>query len=295
MGGKTYVLSLPARWIKKYQIQKGEELDVEEQDNAIVVRTEKVPAGKETEVDFSDLERMFDRGMSALYKAGCNRVKITYRNRDQLRRIEAALQKMHLGFGITRQGEGYVVIESFTDVKADEFPNALRRFFYSLEVMNQDLARALTTHDAEALRGIIARDEENNKIADMCRRIINSGVTQSLSAPHLLFYTIEQLERIGDSYKMIAVTALSSKKHVSKDIVPLLGDIQDLFVQCRVLFYDFDFKIIEEFGKKRDDVKAKLEKVYSQSQPESFPILFHLRHMAETIYDLNGVLLTRGV
>ena len=58
MGGKTYVLSLPSNWIKKYRIQKGEELDVEERGNQIIVSTDRSSEDYEKDVDFSELNEM---------------------------------------------------------------------------------------------------------------------------------------------------------------------------------------------------------------------------------------------
>jgi len=55
MGGKTYVVSLPAKWIQKYGIQKGEELELEEIDNTVIVRTDKLARGDDLDVNFTSL------------------------------------------------------------------------------------------------------------------------------------------------------------------------------------------------------------------------------------------------
>ena len=37
MGGKTYVVSLPAEWIKKHRLKKGQELEVSEDIGKVII------------------------------------------------------------------------------------------------------------------------------------------------------------------------------------------------------------------------------------------------------------------
>lgn len=295
MGGKTYVLSLPSQWIKKYRIQKGEELDIEEKDNSIIVRTERHPAGKELEVDFSVLQQMLSRGVGAIYKAGYSRAKIAFHGKEQLQKIEESLQRTLVGFEITKQAENYVLIESLTEVMVQEFPNSLKRIFYSLELMNQDLVQALSSKDKALLKKVIDKDGQINRLADFCRRVINTGETQLLDKPHSLYYIVEQLERIGDLYKKIATLVLEQKMAVSKESLSLLEEINVLLVSYRTLFYGFTLGGFETFGKDFYALRTKIEQLYSTSKPELFPLLLHQGFLAETIFDMNGALLTRNV
>ncbi|MDP3918999.1 MAG: AbrB/MazE/SpoVT family DNA-binding domain-containing protein, partial [Nanoarchaeota archaeon] len=138
MGGKTFVVSLPANWVKKYGIQKGEELELEEIDNTVVVRTGKIARGDELNVNFSSLNKMLGRSIGAIYKAGYEQVKIIYNGYEQLRIIEDILHRTCIGFEIIRQEESYIVVKSLVQTDPQEFSNSLKRLFYSLEVMGQD-------------------------------------------------------------------------------------------------------------------------------------------------------------
>ena len=111
MGGKTYVLSLPHSWVKKYGIKKGEELDVEERGNQVIVSTERSSDGGEIEVDFSALNEMIGRAVGGLYKAGYDKVRVKFETKEQLQKIEETLHRTCVGFQITKQDENYVLIE----------------------------------------------------------------------------------------------------------------------------------------------------------------------------------------
>src|SRR3989338_9064926 len=93
MGGKNFVLSLPSQWVKKYRIQKGEELDIEEKDNTIVVSVGRLVVNDEIEVNFKDLNLMLGRAIGGLYKSGHNKVKVLFQNIEQLKTIEETLHR----------------------------------------------------------------------------------------------------------------------------------------------------------------------------------------------------------
>ena len=51
IANSTQLISLPRKWTQKYNIRKGDELEVEEDGDRILVHTETVPNTKEIEVD----------------------------------------------------------------------------------------------------------------------------------------------------------------------------------------------------------------------------------------------------
>ncbi|MDP3728317.1 MAG: AbrB/MazE/SpoVT family DNA-binding domain-containing protein [bacterium] len=295
MGGKTFVLSLPAAWIKKYQIQKGEELDLEEKDNAIIVRTDNKPFGKELDIDFSVLDLMLNRGLGAIYKAGYTKAKIHFQTKEQLQKIEETLQRTLIGFEITKQEKNYVLIESLAEIKAEEFAASLKRLFYSLEMMNEELTQALVSGDLLALQKVVAKDGQINRLADFCRRVINSGQIQFLHRPAVLYYLVEQLERIGDIYKNIAQLAIDKKIISGASSQKLFAEINTIFIQYRTLFFKFDLVGFEDFGKKFYDLRKKIDTLQSQKQNKELDLFYHQKYLLETIIDMNGALLTLNI
>lgn len=291
MGGKTYVLSLPSQWIKKYQVQKGDELDVEEQDDSIVIRTERKKPSREIELDCSQLTCMLGRTIGAIYKAGYSRAKIHFQTKEQLQKIEETLQRTLVGFEIVKQEKNYLVIESLADMKTEEFDPSLKRLFYSLEIMSDDLFFALSTHNIQALQKVIEKDGQNNRLADFCRRVLNSGDMKSTQKAPVLYHIVEQLERIGDAYKDLARFSLTFNTP-SPASLSLFKEIQALFLQYRVLFYKFDLGGFEDFGKQFYALREKFQEPMSRSSLEERVFVVHLYHLLELIIDMNGALLT---
>jgi phosphate uptake regulator len=280
MGGKTYVLSLPSQWVKKYRIQKGEELELEEKQDSIVIKRGKCVEGGSIDVDFSKLDKMFGRAIGALYKGGYSQVKIRYNSKEQLQIIEETLQRSCIGFEITKQENNYVIIESITEVKKEEFDASLKRLFFSLEAMGSDLVACRSEND---FRKVIEKDGQINRLADFCRRVINKEMV--IEKPALGYYIVEQLERIGDIYKRFAKLQIGRKGVTNDETKGLLIEINKLFVRYRELFYNFSYEKFEDFG--RDFFELR-EEVKLRENSELVYLLY-------SIFDMNGVLLIRNL
>lgn len=286
LGGKTYVLSLPSQWVKKYRIQKGEELELEEKQNSILIKTSKHKVVKDLEIDFRSLDKMIGRAVGALYKAGYSKIKVFYNGKEQLQKIENTLHRTCVGFEITKEEEDYVVIENITEIKPEEFENSLKRLFFSLETSGNDLVNAKSDND---FKRIIEKDAQINRLADFCRRVINSGEVVFIEKPSVDYYLVEQLERIGDLYKKIADDCLNKKVLLSGEFRSSLVEINKLFISYRNLFYDFKIEDFETFGKSVNSLRSKLEN-YKKSCG-----VIYLGYLLDTIFDMNGALITRSL
>jgi len=295
MGGKTHVISLPSQWIKKYNVKKGEELHVEEIANSVLVSTDKISKGEICEINLKSLDVMLRRVLAATYKSGCEEVKVLYENRDQLALIEDVLHKACIGFEINHQGENFVVIKSLTHIDPKEYSNSLRRLFFSLEIMQQDLHYALTKNCRTLLSKVVEKDEQINRLADFCRRVINSGNLKNVGKSTLHYYIVEQLERIGDIHKKIAQLLLDNKIKPNEQTIAIFLELHEFFKAYHKLFYDFNLEATEQFGKEFYALREKMRTHYVEENKEYYPLLMYEEFLLETIFDMNGALLTLNV
>ena len=284
MGGKTYVVSLPSKWVKKYNIQKGEELNLEELGDSIIVKTEKDVKGDNLVINTENLEKMLGRTVGAIYKSGYDQAKIVFDNDDQLKVIEKTLQRTCIGFEIVKQGDKFVVVKNLASTDKEEFDTALKRIFYTLEIMGKDLFEANTK---EKLQEVVLKDDQVNKRSDFCRRILNKGEIKLIVKPNVVYYLVEQLERIGDVYKKIAKYAIDNK--MDKNSKNLLRDINLMLVFYREMFYSFKLDKVEEFYKMFEFLNGKLVSLKEKGYTED---LILQEFLLEYIFDLNGALIT---
>jgi phosphate uptake regulator len=286
MGGKTHVVSLPSDWVRRYEVQKGEELELETIDNTIIISTDKKQKKKSIETNFSTLNLMLNRSVGAIYKAGYDEAKIIFSGKDQIKEIEKVLMRTCIGFEIIEQAESYIRLRNVADVDPTSFDNSLKRLFYTIEVMGDLFCQASSKKDYQS---IIAKDDQVNKIADFCRRVLNKGENRHISKPHVTYYIVEQLERIGDVYKKIAKLCIEEKISRTNELIKICKEVLALFILYRHIYYDFNLEKIENFGTSFKVLQNKIKDL-----PTS-PLLIYQEMLAEHIYDMNGALLTSKI
>jgi phosphate uptake regulator len=202
-----------------------------------------------------------------------------------LQKIEETLHKTCVGFQITKQGGDFVVIECLSEVLPEEFEKSLKRLFFSLESMNQDLVDAMEKKDVEALKRVVEKDSQINRLADFCRRVLNRDETNLLYHSGVMYYLVEQLERMGDYYKVVARRLIERKIGYTKKDLEVFKMLGEFFVMFRELFYEFNFEKFEAFGKRYKELQTMI--------PEKSDLLWYQGFILETIFDFNGVLTTR--
>ncbi|GAJ10549.1 unnamed protein product, partial [marine sediment metagenome] len=97
------VVSLPAPWVKKYGLKKGEEIDLEERGRTLSIGTNKNLSIKKTILDVRSIKISGRRIMAALYKRGYDEIDILYDKLEELKEVKKALSLEAMNFEIVKQ------------------------------------------------------------------------------------------------------------------------------------------------------------------------------------------------
>ena len=130
-GPSTLTISLPSDWTKKFDVKKGDELDVEEHGREIRINTESTNFEKK-EIDLEDLERFGKSYITSLYRQGYDEIELGYKNDNYIEVIQELITKEITGFEVVRQQRNRCVIKDLTGHNRDEFNIALRRIWLLL-------------------------------------------------------------------------------------------------------------------------------------------------------------------
>jgi phosphate uptake regulator len=285
MGGKTYVVSLPSSWVKSNNVKKGDLLDVDQQDGAILINTGESSESRCCEVNVSNLDFMLRRTVGAVYKAGYNQVKFVYKGKEQLEVIEDVMKKACIGFEIVDQGEKFVVVRCLSQNIEGEFCHSFKRLFYAIEVMGEEFLEALMLQDKKLLEEVVSRDHQVNRFADFCRRLISNG-SFVVDKSFVVYYVVEQLERLGDLYKSMARKAIKQDVFLSEESLVLMKEMKVFFTTFRKLYFSFSLQGIELFAQEFNVLKERLDSAdHSLASMSS--------HFLQVVFDMNGALLVK--
>lgn len=255
LAGKTFVVSLPSKWVKKQGIKKGDELEVEEREKSIVIGTEQTAAAEKKEIDADLLGVLTKRYLFRQYHEGINEIQVNFKNPDDLRKVRENINEL-IGYEIIKQGNKYAVISDISGQSHQEFSQLTRRLFLLLKGIIEDSQKAFQENDNETLKNIVNRDIEINKFAHFClRNLSKQNMKESLKQAH--FCTIYTLERIGDDFKGLILASSQAQKRPDKTALEIYSGAQELFTKVYEFAFDNKLETAKEIAKMHAAVRKK--------------------------------------
>ncbi len=292
LAGKTFVVSLPIAWAKKYGVKKGEEVEVEENGAKLIINTSKEIEVEKKHINISGMTEMLGRVVGALYKAGYDEIELEFSTSQEFSTIQKVLNRTCIGFEIVRQREKTITTREISKLDSEQFEIVLRRLFLFLLTSADDSLNAVAKLDDELLKNIVLRDDNLNRFADFCRRVLNKTGHPKFQRTAPVYFIVEQLEKIGDSYKDLANFLIENKVKAGNETLKLYQRVNSLLRDFYELFYSFDLLKFDEFGKKRKVLVADIAKQMKKVKKEELIILSYLNTVVNQIFDMNGPLLT---
>lgn len=147
-GKSTITVSLPKRWISENRLKRGDEVEVEERNNEIILRGEKVnrkntasiKLGKES----SDTYRSIIGG---LYRGGYDEIEIELIEKEGIANIEKAINSLY-GFEVFYVSNKKCIVRSIYDSEKIDIKSHVLRII----------------HTIKTIQGIVVEDLEKGKL-----------------------------------------------------------------------------------------------------------------------------------
>lgn len=288
-GQATMTISLPSKWVKKFDLQSGSELELTERGEKLILSTSEELAKETKDVDLTGMEKMVGRSIGAMYKAGYDDIKITFKEPGTFKLIQQELEKGLVGMEIIHQGKNSCNLKQVTAGFDENFETLLRRLFRLLIEVGNDGYESLKDKDYENIKNLILRDRVINRFSDICRRLLNKREYTEKALPQ--YFISEELEKIGDVYLAINKLLSIIKINPSKELLNAYKETNEYLELFYKLYYDFNKKQLEEFYEKRVELTKKISQTAKRAPRNEQQILFLLGSVVERVFDLNGPLL----
>ena len=147
IANSTQLISLPRKWSLKYNIKKGDELEIRENGTSLTIFTEKMLSGEEIVVDVSGLTpRLADRFLARAYQKGYDKITIKFDNPELMIAIQTKVKEL-IGFEVMEQSKNTVVVQSISSKLEIDFDSLLRKAFIITLSMAQDCLDGLKNND----------------------------------------------------------------------------------------------------------------------------------------------------
>ncbi|HLD15159.1 MAG TPA: AbrB/MazE/SpoVT family DNA-binding domain-containing protein [Candidatus Nanoarchaeia archaeon] len=288
IGPSTLMVSLPSKFVKKFGIKKGDELDVEEKGSSLTINIDKITQGKSKNLDVHELDVMLNRFIGACYKKGYDKITVNFSSSNQLKSMYNVIGTTWTGFEVVEHGKSHIVIKQVTELNKNDLASMINRSILFLISTSDEALKAIEDRNNEYLKTVILRDPTQNKYCDFCRRVLNKFDVEDTNAK---YYLSEQIERIGDFYRDLAKYILENRINVGHKIIELNKEVNEYLRSFYSLYNKIDTNSFETFGKDYKKISKKIDENLVKAEKKDIQILAYLKMINEAIFNMNGALL----
>ena len=286
----TQLVSLPRKWALQHNLKKGDEVEVIEDGESVVIRAAKEARPETTTLNLTKAVRLAERYLIAAYRSGYDEVEVIYDNPIMLQRLQHTASSILMGFEIVSQGERTCVFRNISSSLSSEFDNVMRRVFFITLALAKSTYEAISQKRFDRLAEGMALETTNNKFTLFCQRLLNKQGGGSYRRTTYLFLTVYQLEKIADHYKYVCDHVLKSKsKKIHPKTVKFFQQVNEFFNAYCELFYKFDPQRAEELAKIYHALENTGEGAFADTPAFDDEIIHNLLSVVQLTFNLVGI------
>ncbi|MBU0959211.1 MAG: AbrB/MazE/SpoVT family DNA-binding domain-containing protein [Nanoarchaeota archaeon] len=286
-GAATLMVSLPSKWIKKYNLNKGDEIEVETMSQGILLSPEKVNIKSEVKIQLKDsIESSTRTLITSAYRGGYDRILISFNNEKQFKILENVIQTRLIGFDIVKKGENACIVENITELSPNQFGNILNKVFMNISALFK-----ITKDRMENKRPEENYEDVENRIMqydNFCRRVIAKRKVDEEKSE--LFWSFLHLVDHGQREIYYLNKLLGSVK-ISKLTKELLQDAEKMFELMKQVYETKKMELLSEGHSLNKEIFSKKGYVAIQTtRGKEAVILYHIMGSIRRFFQANSPL-----
>lgn len=276
-GHNTLTVAIPAKWVRENKLSPGDELELNEHDNSLMLSLAAIPKEETISIDIRKLYKTtINWILAAAYKRGYDKVIVTYRDNGQLKTISERIKECLKNYEIVEQTNSSITIKAISTAQDEDFSTLLRRIFLVNLSFFRSVLEALENKKYNELLDSVYLEETNDSLVNTCQRIIVKNKKLSQKDIFFIYVIIWQLEKIADALKHFCQDSRS--KNITKELVDKFRQVASLYEDFYNLYYRFNQEKLDNI------IKAKRALLSKFDDREDI----YLRMLTEQILDLSG-------
>jgi len=260
-GASTLMISIPSKWAKQFNLDKGDELEVEENGRSLIMSAEGGKALSENSINLSSLtESSIRTGITNAYRIGYDRIILNFSDRAAFPIIKEVVEKNLLGFEIIKKTENSCIIENVTEPAKEQFNN-----IFSKALMNID-ELFVTVEDMLNGKKIEFEDTERNimKYDAFCRRILLKSGNVGLQPLQWAFHS-ETMHGQRELYFLLRYLS-KNKVKVLKETFSLLKETKKIFDTLKEAYDKRSIPLLEKVHDLEKDIAKQAIRLMEQDK-----------------------------
>jgi len=285
---KTKVISIPIKWARKYGLEKGDEITIEESGPKLILSTPKTLGFKE-KITFkqSDLEPYEHRILAKLYIAGYDHIELLdITNKKSFEKSKKEIAQSLLGFEIIEESKEKVVFESVVAETEAQYKNYEQKVFQTALQYAKAVRDAIANQDYDS-SDVSNLETANNKFSCYCERYLNKKGMKNYAFTYLILWNVE---KIADEYKYLFKHTQKENFNASAELLEYYDDTVSFFESIYTLYAKFNMELFSKIVKQKSALTEKGEDLLKSETS----LAHHLLNIVSINFDMVGNILAKA-
>ena len=265
-GGGGVTFYVPKKWVDKQGLKPGDEIDVIEEDDKLIVLNEAMTQNKTVEIDIKGMDHTaLLKTVISYYEMGYSEITIISDNgmvyiptllkekkitvKEEVERLVNRL----IGFELISFESNKYVLKDIAMTSPTEFDNVLRRIFYLLLEFQNYVKE--TVDNKNKVKDYNEHHDSIAKFISFCIRLLNLSMDKTNVEKNNLHTILTLLDKYTDALRWLLYDYTASGIKDKKSIFAIM----DHFRMYYNLFYNYDIKLINELDRERIKLRKTLK------------------------------------
>jgi len=283
----TQLVSLPREWCKAMNLKKGDEIDVNVQDDAIILSKEFKPKASKAEIDVSgSKEGVILNILRELYEGGFDEIVVKFsspkttnkfnRRVDIIQTVEDFTTKM-TGMEIVKKSNNMIFLKEVSLSNPEETDELINRMLWTLVDYMQEFQKAINENDVSELSSTFVQYERIlNRQTNYCMRILSKNRYKELVKTSYLMQFVRNIEEIGDKIADMS-EEISADNIPIKELKPVVKDLKDIITYFADIARSFRKEIVDKIY----EIKVRVKYGIKTRNKKSYKLMCELVDIVE--------------
>lgn len=280
-GAATLMVSIPAKWAKENNLDKGNEVNVEENSTSLIITSDE-KTSKEIAINVNaENKKEVQNIITHAYRKGFEKIKIKGVDKETLRQIQNAVDKMLLGFEITSRSGEECIIENVSEPSNKKHDELLKRIFSLTKDTYKTIFENLESDKYESSLDVEGMREHVDKLILFCRRTI---IKENNKETPLYWELLTFLMHIEHKLYYIYEYASSKKYKQESDVLNIYREIEKYYLLLEDAVLNKKINNIYKINNiKKEYYLTKIPNLLEKSSGKKSVLLAHINELYRLI------------
>lgn len=252
LGPATLVVSLPSKWARKFNVKAGDELNLDEQEKDLILKTDKsLKTKREITIEMTDENKQdLEPLLTHSYRRGFDSILIKNIDDKLASKIKTITNDLLLGFEVTTRDRSEIKIENIASPTEQKYDTLLRRSFLIIKETEKIILKDFEKNKFNQFKDIEDLRKQEDKFILFCRRILLKEQPKDL---HLQWELLTFLMHIQHVYYYLYKYAADHTIEKEKQLTELLKELSKYFDLFYHAYFNKDIKAIHKINKLKTD------------------------------------------